>query len=490
MKPFKLIRHGALLALLAVVTGCGGGGSGTNTASGIGGTGQIASGTITRFGSIFVNGVEYNIDTASCSVDDTIVTGDCQANLALGMVVTVEGTVSGTTGSANSVVFESNVTGPVSGLTASADGLTQTLSILGVNVTVDVASTVFDDSIMSGFSFATLADNNVVNVSGFFDATGTLQATYIRKTADTVNFGATAVKLKGSAANVTGSGGPGDSFSLNGVTVTILPGADLSDLPGGVVSAGELVAVNGIITSTTGVNANRIESENSTVGEDGDEVSIEGLVSGFTGDVSNFLVAGRVVDASGASLEPANLQLSNGLKVEVEGSISGTTLVADTVEGRGSEIKIDAVVSTMTNSTLTVLLGSNNGSITVNVDNQTRIEDSTGGIENPGVSDLNSGDFVQIRGFLDNSGITATEIHRESADNVILQGPVDSFASGVSMTILGVTFFTGPSTRFEDISDSSITSAEFYGALAAGDLVKIEDNQPGDGTADEVDRED
>ncbi len=482
MTPCKLIHHAALLALCAVLASCGGGNN--NVATGIGGTGKIASGTITRFGSIFVNGVEYNIDTASCSVDDSDVTGNCEANLALGMVVTVEGTVSDSTGSADSVVFDANVAGPVSELKPSPDGLTKTLSILGINVAVDTAGTVFDDSAPS-VSFATLTEGNVVTASGFVDTIGTLQATYIRKTADTAVFDTTTVKLKGTATNVTGS-----SFALNGITVTILPGTDLSNLPGGQVSAGAFVAVSGILISDTSVNASRIQPESQTVGEDGDEVSIEGFVSDFGGDLSNFKVAGRVVDASGASFEPASLQqqLANGLKVDVEGSISGTTLVADKIEGRGSEIKIDAIVSTTTASTLTVLLG--DGSITVSVDNRTRIKDSTGGIENPDLSDLGSGDFVQIRGFLDNGGITAGEIHRESADDVILQGPVDSLVSGVSVTILGVTFFTDPSTQFDDNSDKTITSAEFYATLTPGDLVKIKDDQPVNGRADEVDRED
>jgi hypothetical protein len=178
MTPFKLIQHAALLALIAVVTSCGGGGS--NVAAGIGGTGQIASGSITKFGSIFVNGVEYDIDAASCSVDGSDVTGNCQANLALGMVVTVVGTVADSTGSASSVVFDANVSGPVSGLTPSPDGLTKTLSILGVSVTVDTASSVFDDS-TPGFSFATLANDNVVKVSGFLDASAPCRQPTSRK---------------------------------------------------------------------------------------------------------------------------------------------------------------------------------------------------------------------------------------------------------------------------------------------------------------------
>ncbi len=484
MKSFKLIAQGALLALLTGLVACGGGG-GTQVA-GIGGTGRVASGSITGFGSIFVNGVEYDIASATCSVDDSDVTGNCQANLSIGMVVTVEGTVSGSTGTADNVVFDANVEGPVSGLTTGPDGLTKSFTVLGINVTVDSAATVFDDN-PPGFNFDTLVDNNGVEVSGFFDAAGTLQASYIEKKADTVVIGTTPVELKGTVSGVTGSGGPNDSFSLNGVTVTLTPAVDLSDMPGNRVSNGDFVEAKGVLTSASSMDANRVEPESETVGNDGDEVSIEGLVSGFTGDLANFQVAGRAVDASGATLEPAGLQLADGLKVEVEGTLSGTTLIADQLEARGDEIKIDATVSTRTLNTLTVLLG--DGSITVSTNNQTRIEDSTGVVQNPTLGDLNSGDFVEIRGFEDSGGVVATEIKRDSADNVILQGPVDSVVSGSSITILGVTFFTDGSTQFEDNNDAGITSSAFYSAVAPDDIVKIRDDQP-DGTADEVDQED
>lgn len=496
MNAFRIMLCGALVALTAAlaIPGCGGGGS-SNLASGIGGTGKAASsGSITRFGSIFVNGVEYDIDTASCTVDDSDVTGNCQANLSLGMVVTVLGTTTNATGTASEVVFDANVEGPVSGLITQPDGLTRVFSVLGLNAVVDQAVTLFDDTAAPGFSFGTLADGNVVKLSGFLDDTGTLQATYISKVSNTVTPGTTAVKLKGAAANVTGAGGPGDSFTLNGITISILAGTDLTGLPGGVVSNADYLAVSGIYTGASSVDAVRIEPESRELGEDGDDVSLEGLVTGFTGNLGNFLVDGRTVDASGAVVQPAGLQLVNGLRVEVEGEISGTTLVASELQGRGGEVKIDATVTARSTSTLTVSLGFaqgtlSTGSLTVNVDNQTRIEDSVGNNENPLLSDLNPGDFVQIRGFQDNGGITATEIHRETPDEVLLQGPVDSFTAGSSITILGITFLTDGGTEFENDSDNSISSATFYGTLSVGDSVKIEDDQPGDGTADEVDQE-
>jgi hypothetical protein len=403
------------------------------------------------------------------------------------MVVAVEGTVSGSVGTATSVVFDANVEGPVSGLVTSADGFTRTFSVLGTSVTVEKVGTRFDDRV-PGFSFSTLAENNVVEVSGFLDAGGTLQATYIEKKADAAAIGSTPVELKGTVADVTGSGGPGDSFTLNGVAVSILPGADLGEVPGGRVANGDFVDARGLLTGTASIDANRIQLEDPRIGSDGDEVSVEGLVSGFNGDPGNFQVAGQTVDASGATFEPADLQLANGARLEVEGVINGTTLVAGSVEARGGEIRIDATIADVTATTLTVALGS--GSITVAINSQTTLEDSTDTIEHPRLSDFSAGDFVEIRGFVDTGGVVASEIHRNTADNVVLQGPVDSFVNGSSITVLGVTFFTDGSTGFRDASESSVNAAAFYATLAQGDLVVIRDNQPGDGTADRVAQED
>ncbi len=483
MKPFRWVTGSALLVVVGGLAACGGGGG--SQLAGIGGTGKIASGSITKFGSIFVNGVEYTIDSANCSVNDSDVTGNCQANLSLGMVVTVEGLVSGATGTANRVLFDANIEGPVSGLSTGPDGLTKTFSVLGTTISVDKAATAFDSN-QPGFSFNTLVDGNVVEVSGFFDTAGTLQASYIELKANTVAFGTTAAELKGSATGVTGSGGPGASLTLNGVAVTLLPGADLSAMPGNRVANGDFIEVRGILSGAASLDANRVQPEETSIGSDGDELSIEGLVSNFSGDLSNFQVAGQSVDARSATLTPAGLQLRNGLKIEVDGTRSGTTLVANGIEARSDEIKIDATISSLTSNTLTVLLG--NGTLTVNVNNRSKIGDGTDVVKNPALGDFASGDFVAIRGFKDASGVVATEIQRNAPDRVILQGPVDSFSPGTSVTILGVTFFTDGSTRFEDRGENAIGSGAFYSALVNGDPIKIRDDQP-DGTADEVDQE-
>ena len=77
---FKQALLAAFISLS--VMSCGGGAS--IATAGISGTG-IVFGVLTGFGSIFVNGVEYEIDNANFNVDGNTATS--QADLKLGMVL-------------------------------------------------------------------------------------------------------------------------------------------------------------------------------------------------------------------------------------------------------------------------------------------------------------------------------------------------------------------------------------------------------------------
>ena len=98
----RAILHSLLSAVFVfMLVSCGGGGG----SAGIGGTGITSGGTITGFGSIFVNGVEYDTDAASVSGDGNLMN---VADLKLGMVVTVRGKLNSgsTTGTAESIVVD------------------------------------------------------------------------------------------------------------------------------------------------------------------------------------------------------------------------------------------------------------------------------------------------------------------------------------------------------------------------------------------------
>ncbi len=503
---------GLMILVMTFITACGGGGAsgGGGPVAGIGGSGRVSSGSISGFGSIFVNGVEYQTGSASISVDDASGT---ENDLRLGMVVTVTGSVSGATGTATDVTYDANVEGPVtpvSGQFPGPDLLTKTFTVLGTTVVADTTGTVFDNSAV--FNFNTLALNDVVEVSGFFDSSGVLHASFIRKTGtfDPLNPPATTVEIKGTA-NVAGAGaGPGGSFTITTttgtVTVNILAATDLSGVPGALVTNGMFVEVKGPLLDATTIDATRIEQESTSIGDVDDDVSIEGLVSGFNG-LADFQVAGQRVDASapGVSFDPPSLAttLANDDKIEVEGTIdSSGVLIADKLEARGDDIKVHATVNliSVTNAatntgSITLNVAGGGSTITVLTDSVTTFEDKTGADPTPPLKldEISTGDFVEISGYLDAAGkVVATEVRRDSPDDVIVQAPVQSFVNLSSITLLGVTFTTDGSTQFEDTDDNPLPggAADFYGSLSQGDLVKIKDNGTlGDGTADEVDRE-
>lgn len=477
-------------ATVILLASCGGGGGG------VAGTGQTSSGSISGFGSVFVNGVEHDINAASCDVDGEDRSGDCQANLSIGMVVTLTGRVDGATGVAESLVFDSDIEGPVSNLVTDADGLTKRFDVFDKKVLVDSSSTVFDDS-PAGFSFATLADGNVVEVSGFFNSTdNVLEASFIERKAAAVQLGTTEVELKGTVTGAVGGAGFGENFMLGAVTVNIgtdSTATDLSDMPGNVVNNGDFVEVKGVLNALGQIDATKVEPEREGIGAVDDNVSLEGLVSGFGGNLSSFQVSGQTVDASSATFQPAALQLEDGLKIEVEGTInSNGVLVATRVEARGNDIKVDAKVGGIGVNELTLQLG--NGSLTVQVNNRTRMEDKTDQVSVLTLANLVVGDFVEIRGFLDAGAIVASELRRDEADDHILQGPVASVVANNSITVLGISFSVDGDTDYEGADDLSISAADFFDTDRTGTMIKIKDKDPDgaplpDGVADEVDVE-
>jgi len=82
--------------------------------AGIQGSGRAAAvrGPISQFGSIFVDGVEYNTGNASIVIDDQ---PGSQAQLHIGQIVTLKGTVNddGVTGAATEVAFDGTVAGQI-----------------------------------------------------------------------------------------------------------------------------------------------------------------------------------------------------------------------------------------------------------------------------------------------------------------------------------------------------------------------------------------
>lgn len=458
-----------LAALAAIVTlaACGGGGSSSESTSGIDGRGSpnpvavVSQGSITGFGSVIVNGVRYETNSASFDIDGV---GGSQDDLAVGDVVLISGTISddATSGTASTVTFDDVVEGPVSAV----DTVASRLTVLGQTVQVS-GDTSFDDNI-SPASLDGISAGDIVEVSGFRLADGTVSATRIEAKPAGGEF-----EVTGVATNVSGT-----SFAIADLTVDF-SSAMLNDFPGGTVETGQTIEAKG---NALGVNgellATSVEFKGTGLGANaGDQAQIEGFITRFVSS-QDFDVNGNPVTTTGTTVYEGGTagDLGLNIKVEVDGSVNDNgVLVAAKVDIRSSnKVRMTALVDSVdaVNSSL-VMLG-----ITVQTNRSTRIEDKSDADLRPfTLADLNAGDYVEVRGDElpgASATITATILEREDVDTeTILQGFVESIANP-SYTLLGVTVQTGASTVFRDIDGTVLSATEFFDRLGVNDLVKAQ----------------
>jgi hypothetical protein len=447
---------GTLTAALAIV-GCGGGGG--ETVAGIDARGNLpptavaSQGAITGFGSVVVNGVRYDTSSAMFTIDGA---SGSQADLAVGDVVTVLGTVNsdGTSPTAASVSFDDAVEGPISAI----DTVAQTLTVLGQLVRVD-AETSFDDSINpQGLDGLNVAD--VVEVSGFFLADGSISATRIEP------------KAAGGELELTGivSNQAGTTFEINGFVVDFGAATPVG-FPGGSPEDGQRVEAKGDGLGGAGqLIATRVEYKGTGLGDDGDHVELEGFVTRFL-SLTDFDVEGLPVTTNGQTVyeNGAGGDVALNRKLEVEGELNAAgVLVATKVEIKASGfIRVEALVEDVQANQLTVL------GIVFGVNELTRFEDnSDADLEIFNLSHVVVGNFVEIRAFQGAGGLVATRLDRDDVtDEVALRGFVDS-VNDPQFTILGVVSTTGASTTYSDRSGTPMSSGEFF-AQANGRLVEV-----------------
>jgi hypothetical protein len=496
----KSILNSAITAAMAIsITACSSGGS---DVAGIGGSGITSSGTITGFGSVYVNGVKYDTSSATISIDDN---PGIESDLSVGMRVTVSGSlIDDSNGTATSISFNDDLEGPVSNIQTLNIDTTRTLTILGRQVVIDSSTTSFDISgtLPGPFDFDSIVDGNLVEVSGFLDSNGVMKATRVELKATNFNHNNNTVEMKGTVENFNSP-----TFNLantTGVTVDVSSAVIDDSLPGGIVD-GAFVEVKGQCSSgtCTTVDASKVESGFDDF-NDNDDVEVEGIITSLT-DQNNFEVNGIPVDASGATRIPASLNLVEDREVEVEGTIVNGTLVATKVKDESNDIKIEATISSVTPANNSFELEPVSGSgetITVVIDKSTEVDDEVGNITNPDdlINSLSTGQFVSVEGYDGGSGtVIASEIERMTSsdnDDVIVQGKLEVITQDVSIKVLGVTFTIddGGETEFQDTLEANITQAKFITDAPVGSLVKIKDKDPSgatlpNGIADEIEIE-
>lgn len=468
--PYKRLLILSLIGGLVtgpLLTSCGG--SGDGQVAGIGGTG-ITQGEITGFGSIFVNGVEFDTDSSQFEVDGDTTLG--QESLSTGMIVTIKGEVNddGITGIADSVEFDDQIQGPVSAVTPVSD-TQKILTIFNKSVLIDETSTTYQ-----GTSFAGIATDDIVEISGFNTSATDITATFIR---DKGSFPvANEIELKGTVTDfITGS----SFFKLAGITINF-NGTTVFDLAGGNLTNGLFVEVKGDLQSSpTSVLAREVELEDDAF-EDGSEVSLQGIVSQVN-NATSFIVGSQLVDASNVSILPA-AGISVGINIEVEGEIVNGILVASEIELRDGSVEIKAIVADVNtvSSQIEFQFPLGGDSIFVSINNQTQFEDEFLGASPFDLINIVPGNFVKIKGFENDGEIIVSRVKRidPTGEDTEIQGRVSDYEKGVSITLLGMTFSLSGVTSYEPTNLPDL--------IKSGDIIELVDKNS-DGIIDEVESE-
>ena len=307
-------RVGLLIA--AFVAGCGGGVDSGGTGSP---ASAFASGPITGFGSIIVDGVHFDDRVATVSdLDGNLRSRD---DLRLGMTADVRGSALGVDADGNdvstatSIVFGSEIRGPVSASNLAA----RTLTALGQ--TIDIATTtVFDAGLVGGQ--AALAVGDVVEVYGHDDvATGHYAATRVERKAAVATFALRGLVSALDTATKT--------FSIGAARISYA-GLSPGGIPATLANDRFFRVLLGLAPVAGTWNAVGI-SDGSPVIDNRQEARLKGLVSAFTSN-AQFSVNGTPVDARAALFPNGTAGLGLGTRVEVQGSTTEGVLVASSVK--------------------------------------------------------------------------------------------------------------------------------------------------------------
>ncbi|MCH7834123.1 MAG: hypothetical protein IH911_03485 [Proteobacteria bacterium] len=449
----KLVKIFSLVLTFAIA-GCGGG---NETFAGIdaGGTPApvVSIGTISGFGSVIVNGVRYDTASATITVEGSSAT---QSDLKVGHVVVVHGTLNsdGITGSATSISFDDLVEGPIGAI----DPATGTITVLSQLVIID-ADTSFDITI-SPPSIEGLAVGDVVEVSGFFLADGSINATRIEKKAAGGEF-----EVTGLVSNLSGT-----TFQINDLVVDFSGAQQLDNFPAGTPEDGQLVEAKGTLGASDELLATRVEFKgNDLLADEGDRIEIEGFITRFA-SAADFDVDGVPVSTIDSTVyengSEADLDLNR--KVEVEGTLdaNGVVVAAKVEFKRANFIRIEGLVEAVSGSVITIF------GVEISVDVLTRFEDQSAvDLEIFSIDDIGINDYLETRGYEDGTGVIATIVERRDfRGEVAIRGFVDDVLEP-GFTILEVLILTGAGTAFSDNNEQPIAAGAFF-AQALGRLVE------------------
>ena len=408
-----------------VLAGCSAGGGET-------GTGQdpssVTVGVITGFGSVFINGIEYETDQSDITLDGQTLS---ETNLKVGMVVTLAGDVNadGVTGNAISISYNDNVEGMVLSNTVTTNNQ---LVILGQTIIIDDFDTVFESKVATISSFAQIQTNNIVEVSGHTSGDGVIYATRVEvKAAARTN---SELELEGLVTSVTQSTNP-MTFKIGNMTVVYTEDV-LKDFNGLALKDGDLVEVKSVsdLNADGQLVASKVElkelHKNVKELSSDKEFAFEGVITQVV-DSTKFLLNGQVIIYDNSTEINDVNSILVGKKAKIEGLVNGSNeVIAKQIEIKTeNKVKIEGLITAINPDTKTITVFGDEISVT----HSTTLRDERDDIEDDlrhffNFSNLKVGDSVEVIYFQDaDSNFIATKLE---LDDVEVEDNSDSGEDG------------------------------------------------------------
>ena len=420
---FSTFAWGMVCAITGLaLAGCGGGGSSS------GSTPNTTVGAITSFGSVFVNGCEYETNDASITVDGQ--PGD-ESDLRVGDVVEISGPTNCVTGNAVSINFADDLEGVVDSNSVSATTGTGTMVVMGQDITVNPV-TIFEDETGSVASIDAIAAGNVVEISGFGVGRGNIVASRIEVKAIAHTPG-NEIEVKGVVTNLDNGA---TTFTIGGLTVDY--GSEPAILDGiSTIEDGLYVEVKATDYTAGSFTLAATEVEREDDGEIGhqgdheDEFEIKGMLTAAYDDTSKTFGINNQMILINDNTELENITLADlveakigTLNLEAEGVFNADNMlvaekveleddISDNNEYQGTITSI--VDGAGTNSgTLTIAVGT--GSMEIIIDSNTIMKDSHDEVGVPqedkfNFSHLRVGDLLEVH--VDPTSGIAVKLERE-----------------------------------------------------------------------------
>lgn len=501
----KFVQASVAIMIFSALTACSSGGG--DTAGGA--LDVTSSGTITGFGSVFVNGVRYETENARIisADDDSVIlenptNAQLQAVLGVGQIITVRGSrTDDSNGVANTIRFDDELVGEITTV-STADG---TFTVLGQTVSV-TPDTIIDDSIIEAARGGAEIPNDLrfgdlpetldqllsagmfVGVSGFPSQNG-LEATRVEDVSNLVGAGGGQLEaeVKGFVANLDDVLG---QFDINGLTVSYdVSDLDAEDFGNLSLANDQFVEVHGTATSSTTIDASRIELEDDFVDDDfnSGEIEIEGVVKEVRPDVQG---TGGVIVINGLEVRVNDVTpFSEGLRVEIKGTLQsdGSIVITRLQDESEDTVRTEDIAVSADATSFTTRLG-----LVITPSDRSRLEDDTiNDDDNLSISAFLgnvAGKRIEARGFPLNGDTawTRLEIEDENDQDCRLRGPVASINGTSSFTIEGVNIDVSQvsDNNFEGPDGQSIGRAAFFNQLNTGDVVQATSDQGGSGCSD------